>query len=88
MSRPQKSKEPVKKPWAGNEQPRNPQSKFQSQYKERRGEAIALRLPLSVDEKVRAAANWQDKADNPKLKAWIEAAIREKLARDEPESSD
>ena len=88
MSRPRKPKEPVKKPWSGAKQPRSANAKFQSQYKERRGDAIALRLPLSVDEKVRAAANWQDKADNAKLKAWIEAALREKLERDEPETSD
>lgn len=88
MSRPRKPKEPVKKPWSGAEQPRNAKAKFQSQYKERRGDAIALRLPASLDEQVRAAAAWQDKTDNPKLKAWIEAALREKLERDEPESSD
>ena len=85
---PQPPKDPVNKSLSGNKQPRNAQSKFQSQYKERRGDAIALRLPVSLDEQVRTAANWLDKTDNPKLKAWIETALREKLERDEPESSD
>jgi len=53
-------------------QPRITGGKFGSQYKERRGDVIALRLPQSLDEALRAAAG-----DN--LKTWVEEAIALKL---------
>lgn len=46
---------------------------------EKRGAAISLRLPESLDRELRAAAGWQSSADNAALRDWIEAAIREKL---------
>lgn len=54
---------------------------FQSQYQERRGEAIALRLSASLDAQVRQAAGWQSKADNTALRDWVEAACKERVAR-------
>ncbi len=59
--------------------------KFKSKYKEKRGNAIALRLPESVDQATRTAAGWNSPADNPKLKHWIEDAIAEKLKKLERE---
>lgn len=56
-------------------QPRAAGGKFGSPYKEPRGKAIALRLPQSLDEAVRAAAG-----DN--LKSWIEDAIALKLKQE------
>lgn len=60
-------------------QPRAAGGKFGSQYKEKRGAAIALRLPISLDEAVRAAAGEE-------LKAWIEDAIALKLKAIEGET--
>jgi hypothetical protein len=64
-----------------NPQPRATQGRFASPYAERRGEAIALRLPQSLDQSLREIVGWQSKADNSSLKAWVEAAIAEKLER-------
>lgn len=65
------------------QQPRDTKSgKFGSEYKEKRGEVIALRLPQSLDQEVRDRAGWKSAADNYKLKEYVEAAIREKLERD------
>lgn len=64
-------------------QPRGSAGRFASHYSERRGEAIALRLPLSLDRALRQQVGWQAKADNPQLKRWIEAAIAEKLSREQ-----
>ncbi|PSB29915.1 hypothetical protein [Stenomitos frigidus] len=59
------------------DQPRLSQGTFASQYKERRGAAaIALRLPVSLDAQVRAAAGWQSKEDNEALRVWVEQACR------------
>jgi len=68
--------------WPG--QPRTPTGQFVSGYAERRGAAIALRLPQSLDAQVRQAVGWQSKADNKALTAWIEAAILEKLQQLDP----
>ena len=62
---------------------------------ERRGEAIALRLPASLDAQVRAAAGWQSAADNIVLRDWVEGACQEKVrgegrgerGKDDPDSS-
>ena len=62
-------------------QPRSPRGRFSSQYKERRGETIALRLPESLDQQLREAAGWKSKDDNRALKDWVEQAIAEKLGR-------
>ena len=62
-------------------QPRATQGRFASPYTERRGEAIALRLPQSLDQSLREIVGWESKADNATLKAWVEAAIAEKLER-------
>lgn len=51
---------------------------FQSPYEERRGDAIALRLPVSLDAQVRQAAGWQSKADNIALRDWIEGACQQR----------
>jgi hypothetical protein len=64
--------------------PRSANGQFVSRYAERRGQAIALRLPLSLDHQLRATAGWRSKADNKQLTAWIEAAILEKLQRQGP----
>lgn len=56
-------------------QPRAAGGKFGSPYKEPRGKAIALRLPQSLDEAVRAAAG-------DDLKSWIEDAIALKLKQE------
>lgn len=64
-------------------QPRGSAGRFASHYSERRGDAIALRLPLSLDRGLRQQVGWQTKADNPQLKSWIEAAIAEKLSREQ-----
>lgn len=62
---------------------------FKSQYKEPRGEAIALRLPESLDQKIRAAAGCtpitepkdspeakeKRQENNVKLKQWIESVL-------------
>lgn len=63
------------------EQPRTATGRFVSCYAERRGDAIALRLPQSLDRRLRDAVGWQSKADNKALTAWVEAAIFEKLQR-------
>jgi uncharacterized protein YhjY with autotransporter beta-barrel domain len=60
-------------------QPRGEAGRFASMYEEKRGDAIALRLPASLDQALRQAVGWQSKADNGTLKAWIEAAIEAKL---------
>ena len=49
--------------------------KFGSPYKEPRGEPIALRLPISLDQSVREVAG-------DDLKNWLKQAIAEKLARE------
>lgn len=71
----------------GMNQPRGQSGRFSSRYAERRGDAIALRLPLSLDQTLRQVVGWESKADNAVLKAWVEAAIAEKLSRCE-ESAD
>ncbi|HEY9600004.1 MAG TPA: hypothetical protein V6C85_00215 [Allocoleopsis sp.] len=62
---------------------------FISTHSEPRGEAIALRLPISLDEKVRAAAGWtpvegddkdpevklRKQYNNSKLRKWLESAL-------------
>ncbi|MBD2259810.1 hypothetical protein [Pseudanabaena sp. FACHB-2040] len=60
-------------------QPRGEAGRFASMYQEKRGDAIALRLPVSLDQALRQAVGWQSKADNATLKAWIEDAIAAKL---------
>ncbi len=68
-------------------QPREPTGKFASQYKERRGNTISIRLPKSLDEATRTAAGWNSTEDNPKLKHWIEDAIAERLKKLEREGT-
>lgn len=63
------------------EQPRAATGRFLSCYPERRGDAIALRLPQSLDRRLREVVGWHSKADNKALTAWVEAAILEKLQR-------
>lgn len=69
------------------EQPRAATGRFISCYTERRGDAIALRLPRSLDRQLRQAVGWQSKADNKALTAWVEAAIAEKLQRQKGQGS-
>jgi hypothetical protein len=61
-------------------QPRTEKGKFESQYKERRGQPIALRLAESLDTKLRKVVEWKSAEDNPKLKQWIEEAIAAQLS--------
>ncbi|MGJ3246818.1 MAG: hypothetical protein ACFE0I_12170 [Elainellaceae cyanobacterium] len=77
----------VSKPWSGVNQPRAETGKFERKYPERRGQAIALRLPQSLDAEVRKVVGWQSAADNAALKAWVEAAIVEKIQRHESNPS-
>ena len=60
-------------------QPRTEKGTFESQYKERRGQPIAIRLPESLDARLRDAVEWKSSEDNPKLKRWIEEAIAARL---------
>jgi hypothetical protein len=50
--------------------------KFAQKETERRGDAIALRLPASLDAQVREAAGWQSGADNTALRDWVEGACK------------
>ena len=61
-------------------QPRTDKGTFESQYKERRGQPIALRLPGNLDKKLREVVGWESGEDNPKLKQWIEEAIAARLS--------
>lgn len=61
-------------------QPRTGKGTFESQYKERRGQPIALRLSESLDTKLRKVVGWKSAEDNPKLKQWIEEAIAARLS--------
>lgn len=63
------------------QRPRGAAGRFVSRYVEKRGNAIALRLPQSLDSRLREAIGWRSKADNKMLTAWVEAAIQEKLSR-------
>jgi hypothetical protein len=63
------------------QQPRAKTGIFASPYNEPRGEAIALRLPRTLDEQLRGTVGWLGTEDNPKLRAFIEEAVREKLAK-------
>jgi hypothetical protein len=60
-------------------QPRTVKGTFASQYSEKRGEPISLRLPKNLDKKLREVVGWQSKEDNLKLKIWVENAIAEAL---------
>ena len=62
------------------QQPRSKTGKFESQYKEKRGQPISIRLPESLDQKLRDAVGWSSSADNPKLKQWLEDAIAARLS--------
>ena len=55
-----------------NDQPRTEKGQFGQKSTERRGDAIALRLPASLDAKVRQAAGWQSAADNISIVKAIE----------------
>lgn len=67
---------------------------FISTHSEPRGEAIALRLPISLDQRIREAAGWtpvegndQDSKlrkqyNNSKLKKWVESALNSALEND------
>jgi hypothetical protein len=61
-------------------QPRTEKGTFESQYQERRGQPISIRLPESLDTKLRKVVGWESSADNPKLKQWIEEAIAARLS--------
>ncbi|MGF1499584.1 MAG: hypothetical protein ACFB8W_22585 [Elainellaceae cyanobacterium] len=88
MEQSQSTKPRARKPWAGINQPRNESGHFQRKSAEPRGRAIALRLSQSLDAAVREAVGWQSSADNAVLRSWLEAAIAEKLQRDQnPNSS-
>ena len=63
------------------QQPRTKKGKFESQYKEKRGQPISIRLPESLDQKLRDAVGWESSADNPKLKHWLENAIATQLSK-------
>lgn len=60
-------------------QPRTVKGTFASQYPEKRGEPISLRLPKNLDKKLREVVGWQSKEDNLKLKMWLEKTIAEAL---------
>ncbi len=62
------------------QQPRTKKGTFESQYKERRGQPISIRLPESLDQKLRDAVGWKSSEDNPKLKQWLEDAIMARLS--------
>jgi hypothetical protein len=68
------------------QQPRNKKGTFESQYKEKRGQPIALRLPQSLDGQLRDAVGWKSSEDNPKLKQWIEKAIAARLSENKDNS--
>lgn len=68
-------------------QPRDKQGRFGQAGKEPRGEPIALRLPQSLDQQLRATVGWVSADDNPRLRAWIEQAIVEKLNREAKETT-
>lgn len=57
------------------QQVRNERGRFDSPYKERRGDPISLRLPVSLDQKLRDRCG----NDRAKIRAFIEEALREKL---------
>lgn len=57
------------------QQARNEQGRFDSPYKERRGDPINFRLPISLDQKLRDRCG----NDRVKMRALIEEALREKL---------
>ncbi len=67
-------------------QPRTKKGTFESQYKERRGQPIAIRLPESLDAQLRDAVGWESSGDNPKLKQWIEEAIAARLSENKDNS--
>lgn len=54
--------------------------KFAPKVTELKGDAIAFRLPLSLDVQVRKKAGWHDKSDNYLLHAWIQAACESAVA--------
>ena len=66
------------------QQPRTKKGTFESQYRERRGQPIALRLPESLDARLRDAVGWKSSGDNPQLKQWIEEAIAARLSGHKP----
>jgi hypothetical protein len=68
------------------QQPRNKKGTFESQYKEKRGQPIAIRLPESLDAQLRDAVGWKSSEDNPKLKQWIEEAIAARLSENKDNS--
>ena len=68
------------------QQPRTKKGTFESQYKERRGQPISIRLPESLDQKLRDAVGWESSADNPKLKQWLEDAIAARLSENKKNS--
>jgi hypothetical protein len=57
------------------QQARNDRGRFDSPYKERRGDPINFRLPISLDQKLRDRCG----NDRAKMRAFIEEALREKL---------
>jgi TfoX/Sxy family transcriptional regulator of competence genes len=61
-------------------QPRTEKGTFESQYTEKRGQPIAIRLPESLDKQLREVVGWESASDNPKLKQWIEKAIAAQLS--------
>ena len=62
------------------QQPRTKKGTFESQYKERRGQPISIRLPESLDAQLRDAVGWKSSEDNPKLKEWLEDVIAARLS--------
>lgn len=69
-------------------QPRTKSGVFASPYTEPRGAAISLRLPKTLDEQLRAHVCWHSVIDNPQLRAFVEAAIQEKLDREKLSSKE
>lgn len=61
-------------------QPRTEKGQFGQKTTEKRGDAIALRLPASLDAQVRTAAGWQSSADNTALRDWVEGACKDRVS--------
>jgi len=68
-------------------QPRTAKGKYGVKAGELKGDAIALRLPASLDVQVRESAGWSSKGDNDLLRAWVEGACKDRVSGSTPPAS-
>jgi len=61
-------------------QPRTAKGKYGVKAGELKGDAIAFRLPASLDAQVRDFAGWKSKGDNALLRAWVEGACKDRVS--------